>query len=165
MYTESDISDAEDMYGRSKHFGEVTLTLRTSIIGRELRTSSGLVEWFLSQKGKQVHGYTRAIYSGFTTLALARIIADILEHKTDMSGLYHVSSERISKYDLLVLAREVFDVPIEIQPDAEAELDRSLDSSRFRHQGDFTPAPWPAMIREMAADPTPYDEWRSTNAS
>jgi dTDP-4-dehydrorhamnose reductase len=81
-YSETATPDAEDLYGRSKLLGEVEgsncLTLRTSMIGRELERSDGLLEWFLSQNGKTVRGFTRAIFSGFTTNALANIIAQIV---------------------------------------------------------------------------------------
>jgi dTDP-4-dehydrorhamnose reductase len=164
-YTEDDVSDAEDLYGRSKYLGEVNtpdcLTLRTSIIGRELQTASGLVEWFLSRRGQAVKGYRQAIYSGFTTLALARIVADVIERQPKLSGLYHVSSEPINKYDLLCLIRAEMHLPIEVEADDAVQIDRSLDSSRFRSAAGFTPPSWQEMIREMAQDSTPYDQWHS----
>jgi dTDP-4-dehydrorhamnose reductase len=164
-YTEIDVSDAEDLYGRSKYLGEVNapgcLTLRTSIIGRELQTTSGLVEWFLSQRGQTVKGYRRSIYSGFTTLALARVMAEIIEQQPDLSGVYQVSSEPINKYDLLHLIRREMNVPIEIEADDTVSLDRSLDSARFRSATGFTPPAWDEMVREMARDETPYEKWRS----
>jgi dTDP-4-dehydrorhamnose reductase len=164
MYTENEVSDAEDLYGRSKFLGEVSgpncLTLRTSIIGRELGTTSGLVEWFLSSRNGRVQGYSRAIYSGFPTLALAQIIVDLLEQHPDLSGLYHVSSEPIDKYNLLCLLRETYQVPIEIDPFPGVCIDRSLDSSRFQAATNFAPLPWLEMVQAMVEDPTPYDEWR-----
>ena len=164
MYTEDDFSDAEDLYGRSKYLGEVSgpgcLTLRTSIIGRELHSKSGLVEWFLGYEGNTVHGYTHAVYSGLTTLELAAIVADVLERHPELSGLYHVSSDPISKHDLLGMIRDAFGARIKIDPDGEVRIDRSLDSSRFRMQTGFKPRPWVDMISEMANDPTPYAEWR-----
>jgi len=164
MYSENDVADAEDFYGRSKLLGEVEgpgcLTLRTSIIGRELKTTNGLVEWFLANKGSRVRGYNRAIYSGFTTLAIAKIISDIIKQHTELSGIYHVSSDPISKYDLLGLLRDAYRVQIEIEPYPEVCIDRSLDSRRFRAMTNFIPPTWPEMIQEMAKDPTPYDEWR-----
>ena len=165
MYTEDDISDAEDLYGRTKFLGEVAhsdcLTLRTSIIGREIQTTSGLVEWFLSNRGGRVRGYSRAIYSGFTTQALAQIIANIIERHSLLSGVYQVSSEPINKYDLLGLLRDAFDLSIEIESYPDLAIDRSLDSSRFRAAAGFMPPAWPAMIQELAADPTPYMQWRN----
>jgi len=164
MYSENDVADAEDFYGRSKLLGEVEgsgcLTLRTSIIGRELKTNNGLVEWFLANRGSRVRGYNRAIYSGFTTLAMARIISDIIKHHAELSGIYHVSSDPISKYDLLCLLRDAYRVQIEIEPYPDVCIDRSLNSGRFRAMTNFIPPSWPEMIQEMAKDPTPYDEWR-----
>lgn len=167
MYSEDDISDAEDLYGRTKFLGEVDapgcLTLRTSIIGRELQTTNGLVEWFLSNQGGRVRGYNRAIYSGFTTLAISDIIANVIEHHPELSGVYHVSSAPINKYDLLCLLRDAYGMQVEIEPYPEVCIDRSLDSSRFRAATNFTPPTWPNMIQAMAEDPTPYNEWRATN--
>lgn len=164
MYTEDDISDAEDLYGRTKFLGEVSgrscLTLRSSILGRELNTSNGLVEWFLSNRGSKVFGYTKAIYSGFTTLAFAKVIADVIERQPQLSGVYNVSSEPISKYEILCLLREAYNLEIEIEPDEEVQINRSLDSSRFRAVTGFVPAAWPDMIQEMSVDPTPYENWR-----
>lgn len=164
MYNENDMSDAEDLYGRSKFLGEINgpgcLTLRTSIIGRELGTSSGLVEWFLSKRNERVQGYSRAIYSGFPTLILARIIVEVLEQYPHLTGLYHVSSDPINKYQLLCLLRDAYRVPIEIEPFPDVDIDRSLDSSRFRTVTKFIPLPWPEMIRAMTEDPAPYHEWR-----
>ena len=160
MYTENEVSDAEDLYGRSKFLGEVSgpncLTLRTSIIGRELGSANGLVEWFLSNRGGRVQGYTSAIYTGFPTLSLAQIIADVIERHPDLFGLYHVSSEPISKYELLYLLRETYQVPIEIEPFPDVCVDRSLDSSRFWAATGFAPPSWPKMVQAMATDPTPY---------
>jgi dTDP-4-dehydrorhamnose reductase len=169
MYTESDLADAEDLYGRTKFLGETTgpkcLTLRTSIIGRELGSSHSLVEWFLSNRGGKVKGYTKAIYTGFPTIIMADIIADLIEHHPKLSGLFHVSSAPISKYDLLCLIRDAYRVPVEIEPDTEFEIDRSLDSRRFRGATGFTPPSWEAMIAAMSADPTPYDDWRRASVS
>jgi dTDP-4-dehydrorhamnose reductase len=153
-YTEDDASDALDLYGRSKFLGETlgegALTIRSSIIGRELGTASGLVEWFLSQRGRRVEGYTGAIYSGFTTQEMARIVRMILLEHRELSGTLQVSSERISKYDLLMLLRDAYDVDVEIVPDGRVQIDRSLDSARFRHLTGYAPPPWPQMIKEMA---------------
>jgi dTDP-4-dehydrorhamnose reductase len=165
MYTEEDPSDATDLYGRTKFLGETAgpgaLTLRTSIIGRELETRSGLVEWFLSQRGKRVSGFTRAIYSGFTTHALARILRMVITDYRDLSGTIQVASDPITKHDLLQLVRDAYGVDVEIGRDTTTCIDRSLDGSRFRRLTGFVPPSWPAMIQEMAADPTPYDHWRT----
>ncbi len=164
MYTEDDPSDAIDLYGRTKCLGETigagALTLRTSIVGRELNTSSGLVEWFLSQRGKRVSGFTRAIYTGFTTHAMARILRMIIADHPDLSGTLQVASDPNTKHDLLRLLRGAYHADIDIVPEDATRIDRSLDGSRFRRLTGFVPPSWPAMIDEMAADSTPYDDWR-----
>ena len=151
-YLESDPSDAEDLYGKTKFLGEVhetnSLTLRTSIIGRELSRHSSLLDWFLAQTGT-VKGFTNAIYTGFTTLEMSRIIEKMLLEFPDAAGVYQVSSDPINKYDLLLLIREKLGHGIEIIPDEVFRCDRSLDSSRFRNEFNYTPPAWPAMIEEL----------------
>lgn len=163
MYTEEETVDALDLYGQSKHWGEVhgpnCLTLRTSIIGREIGTSHSLIDWFLSQNSS-VKGYANAIYSGFPTIVLADILTDIINDHKDLQGLYHVSSDPISKYDLLNLVKDRLSLDIEIRKDTDFKINRSLDSSRFRQETGFQPLPWPEMVDRMLSDPTPYDDFR-----
>ena len=162
-YTEGDVSDAADLYGKSKNLGEVIapncLTLRTSIIGRELQTSHSLVEWFLSNRGGKVKGFTRAVYTGFPTVVFADIISDLIERHKNLQGLYHVSSEPISKFDLLCLLRKFYKISIEIEPFSDFQIDRSLNSAKFRNETDFVPLDWEEMIKKMAEDPTPYNSF------
>ena len=159
-YNEDDPPDAEDLYGRTKLLGEIVgpgcLTLRTSIVGRELDRHTGLFDWFLSNRGGRVKGYRRALYTGYTTLALSRLIGDILEHHPGLEGLWHVASDAINKYDLLVMLNEAVGSGITIEPDDAFICDRRLDSTRFRRATDHSPPSWPEMIEELAADPTPY---------
>ena len=163
-YSEADTPNALDLYGQSKHWGEVSgagcLTLRTSIIGRELGTSHSLVDWFLSNRGGSVKGYVNAIYSGFPTIVFADIIGDLIHEHPELSGLYQVSSRPINKLELLKLLNAGFNSGINIEPFEEFQIDRSLNGSRFESETSFSPAPWPEMIDRMAADPTPYDEWK-----
>jgi dTDP-4-dehydrorhamnose reductase len=160
---ETDQSDAEDLYGRTKFLGEVhyphTVTLRTSIIGQELKTHLGLIEWFLAQEGP-INGYQKAIFSGFTTDELSRIILNQIIPKPNLSGLYHVSSQAITKYDLLQLANAAYSKGIEIRPDQDFACDRSLDSTRFRQATGYTPPSWSAMIAEMASQASFYKQFR-----
>ena len=151
-YLESDPSDAGDLYGKTKYLGEVheanSLTLRTSIIGRELARHTSLLDWFLAQTGT-VKGFTKAIYTGFTTLEMSRIIEKMLLEYPDASGVYQVSSDPINKYELLLLIREKLGLDIEIIPDDVFCCDRSLDSTRFRAEFNYSPPAWPAMIEEL----------------
>lgn len=163
-YTEDDPSDAEDVYGKSKNLGEIDaencLTIRTSIIGRELETAHSLVEWFLSNRGGKVKGFTNAIYSGFPTIVLAEIIADLIIRYENLSGIYHVSSEPIDKYRLLCLIRDAYSLDIEIEPFDDFKIDRSLNSAKFREITGFKPDGWEALIKKMVDDSLPYEEIR-----
>ncbi|MDH4607317.1 SDR family oxidoreductase [Pseudomonas sp. BN102] len=153
MYVESDLSDAEDLYGKSKYIGELhdlphAITLRTSIIGHELGSNFALVDWFLSQEGR-VKGYRKAIFSGLPTVELAQVIRDHVIPAPQLSGLYHVSVDPIDKYTLLNLVAQVYGKEIEIVGDDQVEIDRSLDSSRFRRDTGYTPQAWPELIKLM----------------
>ncbi len=153
-YTESDPSDAADLYGQSKHQGEVadahSVTLRTSVIGHELGTNLALLDWFLSQRGQAISGFTKAIYSGFTTLEMARIVDRILTQHPTLSGVWHVASEPISKFALLQLCREKLGWEGVIEPNDEFVCDRSLNADRFNQATGYTPPSWEAMISELA---------------
>lgn len=163
-YTESDIPNATDLYGKSKALGELTdencLTLRTSIIGRELGTSHSLVDWFLSNRGGSVKGFTRAIYSGFPTIVFADIIGDLVANRPELSGLYQVASQPINKFELLKLVNSAYDANIEIVPENDFAIDRSLDAAKFNELIGFKPAPWPELVARMAADETDYDAFK-----
>lgn len=164
-YTEEAEPDAHDLYGRTKLLGEVTgpgcLTLRTSMIGRELSSTTGLVEWFLAHRGGRVKGYTHARFSGLTTAALAAALADVVQDHPALDGLYHVASEPISKYDLLHRLNHVFSARMQIDPSAEVQVDRTLDGSRFAAATGYR-FTWSEMLDEMAGDETPYEEWRQS---
>lgn len=155
MYSEKDPSNAEDLYGRTKFLGEVSyphcVTLRTSIIGHELKGGYGLVEWFLAQTGK-VRGFRKAIYSGFPTIELARIIRDYVLPNPELAGVYHVSSEPISKYDLLSSVAKRYGKEIEIEPYDDFVQDRSLDSALFRQTTGYHPPSWEELIERMHGD-------------
>ena len=153
-YTEDDPADATDLYGQSKHRGEVTgpqcVTLRTSVIGHELGTNLALLDWFISQRSQTINGFKKAIYSGFTTLEMARIIERILTRHPRLSGLWHVASEPISKFDLLQLCREKLGWEGIIEPNDEFVCDRSLNGARFNEATGYKPPGWQAMISELA---------------
>ena len=163
-YQESDTPDPTDLYGRSKWLGEPSapgcLTLRTSMIGRELESRVGLLEWMLAHRGGSVHGYARAILSGLTTRVLAGVIAGLVDRGAPSEGLWHVSAAAINKYDLLQLVNTEFGLGVRIERDEELVCDRSLDSSRFRHVTGFQPPSWPEMLHDTRTDPTPYGSWR-----
>jgi dTDP-4-dehydrorhamnose reductase len=152
-YIEKDASNADDLYGRTKYLGEVSypthcVTLRTSIIGHELKRKQGLLEWFLSQE-KSVKGYTKAIYSGFPTVEMAKIICDFVIPQKNLNGIYHISSEPISKYKLLKMIAEKYGKKINIEADDKFVCDRSLDSTLFRKKTGYIPPPWLELVDNM----------------
>ena len=162
-YLEEDLSDAEDLYGKSKFLGETAtanaLTLRTSIIGRELSGFRSLLEWFLARNGQTIRGYRHVIYSGVTTNYLASQVASIIQHHPDLSGLYQVASEPISKYDLLGLLREAYQLEVKIEPHDLEMSDRSMRSDKLTAATGYECPPWPTLVRQLAEDTTPYRKW------
>ena len=152
-YLENDISDAKDLYGKTKFLGELrnyknSITLRTSIIGPELKRKLSLFEWFLSQNEK-VNGYVNAIYSGFTTRELINIIENYIIPNNDLNGLYNVSSFAINKFDLLSLIKKEFKKNILIDSFYEFKNDKSLNCDRFLIDFKYKRKSWEVMIREM----------------
>jgi dTDP-4-dehydrorhamnose reductase len=161
-YTEDDTPDAKDLYGMTKYLGEVqkpyAVNLRTSIIGHELQSTQGLVDWFLSQQG-QCRCFSRAIFSGLPTVVLAQIIRDIVIPRDDLTGVYHVAADPISKYDLLRLVAEAYGKSIEIVPDDKLVIDRSLNPARFRAATGYVAPDWPRLIETMRS----YHEQQGTS--
>jgi dTDP-4-dehydrorhamnose reductase len=159
-YIEDDIPDPVDLYGRSKLLGEVTapntLTLRTSIVGRELRGHLGLIDWFLSQRGGRVKGFVRALYSGLTTTAMADLVARLTHAHTKLEGLWQVSGQPITKFDLLQIVNRVYKLGIDIVPDESFVCDRRLDSTRFHKYTGWQSPSWEDMINDMHLDETMY---------
>lgn len=151
-YAEGDYPDALDLYGRSKSLGEVTylnaITLRTAAVGHEVNSSRGLVDWFLSQKGS-VKGYKNCTFSGLTTIEIGRVIYEYILFNSNLVGLYHLSADAISKYDFLLLIKDIYNKDINIMPDYKIIINRSLDSSSFKKATGFLPKSWVSMIKEM----------------
>jgi dTDP-4-dehydrorhamnose reductase len=162
-YTEADDSDADDLYGKSKFLGEVAtenaLTLRTSIIGRELVEHKSLLDWFLAQQHQTIKGFKRVIYSGVTTNQVAQVVADIIQHHPTLAGLYQVVAAPISKYDLLCLLRDAYQMDVNIVPDETVVSDRSMRGDKLHAAIGYESPAWPVLVRNLAADPTPYQDW------
>jgi dTDP-4-dehydrorhamnose reductase len=159
-YCEDDRADADDLYGRTKYLGEVAtanaLTLRTSIIGRELSKHASLLDWFLSQRGKTIRGFRCVWWSGVTTNHLADLVVKLACTRADLSGLYQVSSGRIDKYELLCLLRDAYSLDVVIEPEETTVLDRSLSGARFEAATGYRFPTWPVLLEQLVNDPTPY---------
>ncbi|UUX92229.1 dTDP-4-dehydrorhamnose reductase family protein [Methanoplanus endosymbiosus] len=160
-YKENDFPDANDLYGRTKFLGEVnyqnSLTLRTSIIGRELNDGHSLVEWFISQNGRSVKGFKKAIFSGLTTLEHGNILCRIINEFPDLTGVWNLASEPISKFDLLDTINKYYDLDITIESDDSLVIDRSLDGLGFRNKTGIIVPNWEDMISEMYLDERNYN--------
>jgi dTDP-4-dehydrorhamnose reductase len=135
LYVEEDFRDADDVYGRTKALGEINtaphLTLRTSIVGPELKLKGeGLFHWFMNQSGN-VNGYKNAFWGGVTTLQLAKVINQIVSSK--IQGLVHVTNgEPISKYELLALIKDQFGLDrVSLVPLEGKQVNKSLKSNRL----------------------------------
>ncbi|MBL9030053.1 MAG: SDR family oxidoreductase [Caedimonas sp.] len=151
-YTEDDLPDANDPYGIAKLLGEVEgpgmITLRTSIIGHELFSRNGLLEWFLSQDG-ECTGYRRVIFSGFPTVALAQVIRDVVLPCPELQGIYHLATSPISKFDLLQLVAQRYSRSTRIVPSDKLVIDRSLSADRFARATGYVAPEWPELIDVM----------------
>ena len=152
-YLERDFKDGKDTYAKSKGLGEIInenhLTLRTSVIGPELKTDGEeLFHWFMSQSGK-INGFTNAIWSGVTTLILAKTVCWAIEEK--ITGLYHVTNNSsINKYDLLNLIRKYAKKEIDIIPVLGKESDKSFIDTR--KQIDFIIPSYNQMVKDMTVN-------------
>ncbi len=159
-YTESDPSDAEDLYGKSKHLGELirgdALVLRTSIIGRELTHHASLLDWFLLGGHTTVQGFTRAFWSGVTTNHLAHLTGEIIAKFGYLKGLYHVSSGKVSKFDLLTMAKEAYGLHVQIERNDSFFCDRSIRGEALEGAIGYRCPEWSTLFDELLNDPTPY---------
>lgn len=134
LYDETSPKTAVDIYGLSKSLGEPAecLTLRTSIIGRELENFTGLLEWFLQQKGKTISGFTGHMWNGITTNEFAHVCDRIMSspEKFPRTGFYHLFSNPVSKYEMLLAFRDKFKLDCEIIPEHENKLNRTMGTVR-----------------------------------
>lgn len=154
-YLESDLPTATDLYGKSKCLGEVDygkhVTLRTSIIGHELRSSVSLIDWFLSQEGS-VKGFSKAVFSGLPTVYVAKVLADYVLPNPSLSGLYQLSVDPIDKFSLISKVADVYSKQVEIEKFEDFVMDRSLNSTKFREETGFVAPSWDELVAIMNTD-------------
>ena len=151
-YGERDLPDATDVYGTAKLLGEVdgpgAVTIRTSIVGPELGTRAGLLEWFLAQSGP-VRAFDRAMWSGLPTIVLARLVRDAILPRPALQGIYHVASAPVSKYALLRHIAAAWGREVEWIVDSSVAIDRTLDASRFRDATGWVAPAWAELVNIM----------------
>jgi dTDP-4-dehydrorhamnose reductase len=161
-YSEEAKVFASDSYSMTKFLGEVnypgSITIRTSIIGHELKGKSGLVEWFLSQRNK-VKGYTNVIYTGLPTIELANIIINFIIPNRSLQGIYHVGAEALSKYELLKLIGYYYKKDIQIEMDDHPRVNRSLSSIKFQKETGYSVPSWQNLISKMHQDYIILKNW------
>ena len=152
----SDTPNATDLYGTTKRLGEVTygqsLTIRTGFVGRQLSGSEGLFEWLREQRGRSVNGFKNAIYSGLTTMALSRVVQDIIEKHSDLAGLHQIASTPINKFDLINKLNSRLALALSVESNTDFWCDRSLDGSEFTGLTDIAIPSWDEMLDEFASD-------------
>lgn len=153
QYVETDFPDADDLYGRSKLLGEVeypnAITLRTSLIGHELSGNYSLLGWFLSQENT-VRGYTKAVFSGLPTVELCKVVKERVLPNAALTGLYHVASGAISKFELLSLIASAYNKTISLIPDDSVRIDRSLNAEKFGTATGYAAPDWPELVLRMS---------------
>ena len=155
-YSDYSTPDANDLYGLSKSRGEVnsdkTLTIRCSIIGREIFNHTELFEWLYSMKNKNIEGYKNVIYSGVTSIWMGKTINHIIKNKIDLNGIYNISSIPISKYDLLVKLSETFNLNVDISLSSNIKSNKVLISKKFTEITGINPPIWNDLIVDFKAD-------------
>ena len=152
-YSEKSLKDAKDLYGLTKNKGEVknkfSATIRTSFIGPETNSSKSLLNWFLSQK-KQVNGFSKAFFSGLTSIELAKIVYKYFIIKKDFyNQIINIGGKKISKYKLLKIIKVVFNKKIDIINYSRFQIDRSLNSTKFMRLSKYKLPTWSHLINEL----------------
>lgn len=151
-YKEFDTPNANDIYGISKFLGESNnkniINIRTSIIGHEKESKKSFLEWVLSNNLKTINGFSNAIFSGVTTLELSKIIHNYALNN-NLHGLYHVSTNSINKYKLIVLIIKEYNLKINVIKDNQFKIDRSLDGKLFKNKTKYKPKSWKIMLKEL----------------
>ena len=159
-YLDNDFADADDIYGKSKALGEVdspnTLTIRCSMIGRELYNFTELFEWLKKNKNKKIEGYSKVFYSGITTVRMGKILNQILKKNLNLSGIYNISSTPISKFDLLVKLSNAFNLNVDVKQNINNKSNKVLISEKFTEITGIYPPNWDDLISEFKEDCEKY---------
>ena len=152
-YNEKSVLNASDIYGISKSLGELnfknSLTVRTSIIGHELNSKNSLLEWFLHLKKNQCYGFVYAYFSGMPTIEIFNFLEKFILKNKKISGIYNLSSSRISKYNLLKKISNIYSKKIKIIKSKKLKIDRSLNSNKIKKLVNYKSPSWDDLIKNM----------------
>ena len=155
-YLEDTTPDALDYYGKTKGLGEVnsksSLTIRSSMIGPELFNKTELFEWIINNKEKEINGFSRVMYSGVTTVYMAKLVADLIDNHKNLSGIYNVASKPISKFELLHLINDNFDLGLIINDNKTVISNKTLNASKIEKEIGLQPPSWDELIFELKKD-------------
>lgn len=157
-YTESSDTNAKDIYGKSKALGELdsyanSLTIRSSFIGRELESRTELLEWALAQKSKKVKGYTNARYTGVTTNFLSSVVEEIIVSHSSLHGLIQLANPHVvSKYELLNVINDVYELGMDIVPDDAFHCYASLLGEKLSALLSIKVPSWREMLIELKTE-------------
>jgi dTDP-4-dehydrorhamnose reductase len=157
----SDTPNATDLYGKTKRLGEISygqsLTIRSSIVGSQITGTEGLFQWAISQRRQTIPGYTHAMYSGITTMTMAKIVLMIIDNFPELRGIQQIASQPIDKYELLVKLNSQLGLNLSIEPDEHVVIDRTLDGTSFSQLTGIHIPSWDDMLDEYAADQNFYN--------
>jgi len=155
-YSENSTPNALDYYGKTKGLGEVfsknALTIRSSMIGPELFNKTELFEWVINNKEKEINGFSRVMYSGVTTIYMASFLADLIENHKNLNGIYNIASKPISKFELLHLINENFNLGLFINKDQSIISNKTLDPSKIDNELGIKSPSWNELIIELKKD-------------
>jgi dTDP-4-dehydrorhamnose reductase len=155
-YLEDVTPNALDYYGKTKGLGEInsksSLTIRSSMIGPELFNKTELFEWIINNKEKEINGFSRVIYSGVTIIYMARLVADLIDNHKNLCGIYNIASKPISKYGLLHLINDNFDLGLIINDNKTVISNKTLNASKIEKVIGLKPPSWDELIIELKKD-------------
>ena len=155
-YLEDTTPDALDYYGKTKGLGEInsksSLTIRSSIIGPELFNKTELFEWIINNKEKEINGFSTVMYSGVTSVYMARLVANLINNHKNLRGIYNIASKPISKFELLHLINDNFDLGLIINDDKTVISNKTLNASKIEKQIGLQPPSWDDLIFELKKD-------------
>ncbi len=160
-YKTNDFTDARDLYGLSKNLGEISnssaaLTLRTSIVGREIENKTEFFEWIFSNKNKKVQGYKNVFYSGVTTLFLSQVVSELICRPQKIHGLHQLASPTISKLDLIKAVNKKFNLNMTIVPNFEKVSNKVLIAKTFSLLTQIKSQTWDQMLTNLKNDNETY---------